>query len=457
MAKAAPSPAHELPEELLAHIVEYLAAEHPFVPDREHQERVRSLTALCRTSRQFCRLAQPVLFRTIWPGGSEDSVHRVRCLLRTLVARPDLRDHVLNVSVEFYDMGDATGTVVRDMSGFDASAYTAAAEGLCLLGDVDTRNRLIEDAQFGQGDASWTLLLATCKKIRSIDAELHYDWQDRDTGKLLRFAAEYGGSAPISGQLLPELKEYILYHHDTEGSTPILDVKHLLSHDSLRTLKGHALSLQEDEIEDELDDCIFTSRLTKIELTYSLLDGAGMARLLSCCPDLESFSLEWGPSTVGDCIIDLREVGDAFREHGKRLRRLRLDTKDAFQFEEASLDRAHHPLGDLTSLASLQVLEVPAMCLSGVYDQTPSQSFEVLDFAETLPVSLQTLEVLHFRRDKHVALDEQLTSLASDQRFGHLSRIKLKNSDPRPEMLEMECWKSWHMSKDASGRVLLAR
>ena len=453
----------DLPEELLGLIIESAAGHQQLAPNEDCWQHVQMLRSLCMTSKKLRRLAEPVLYRFIvWPAGKPGSACRVRRLLRTIIARPDLRNCILDVhiGVDQYTQAEDKETACQDLRDVDWKAYRTALGELFTLGGYGIKHReLLQHLRDGQGYASWTLLLTSCKKIRRIDLQLWPGWEESSIGRILQAAGTFNTQNLASGfvapyHLLPELKEYTLTHGAPEGCTLMEDVQNLLCHATLCTLRGRSLSLQEDELREFL---VRRTNLRTIELTNSLLDAAGFASLLGVCTKLESLSVHWGSLTVGDCIIEWHSIGDALRQFGPRLIKLRLEPNDAFQFDEASFNTSHRPLGDLTPLSMLQILQVPAMCLVGL-DLPQVQGSGAFEVNDLLPRSLQEIDILDFRGGCTLS-EQQVLSMTSSTRLGNLEKIVLGRMNIDSQAIESQGWSIWPrpLSASGSGRMTLAR
>ncbi|KAF2216675.1 hypothetical protein CERZMDRAFT_80730 [Cercospora zeae-maydis SCOH1-5] len=462
VSRAVPSTGRDLPEEMLGLIIESVVGHQQLEPNNEDcWQHIQTLRSLCLTSTQFRRLAEPFLYRTIlWPAGNPRSACRARRLLRTIVARPELRDCVreIHIGVDGSLRVEARDTTSQDLRNVDWKAYRTATRELSTLSEYGIKHReLLRDLRAGQGYASLTLLLTVCKKVRHIDLKLWPGWKETTTGRLLQAAGTFSADSLAPGfiapySLLPELTQYTLAHGDSEGCTLIEDVQNLLCHPSLLTLRGRSLSLQEDELR---DFSVRRSNLRVIELTHSLLDAAGIAEMLAVCPKLENLSIHWGSLTVGDCIIDWPSIGNSLRHSGRRLSTLRLEPRDAFQFDEASFDTSYPPLGDLTPLSMLRVLQLPAMCLAGL-NFPRAQGFDIAAISDLLPSSLQEIEILEFRA-KSIPLQELVFSAMSSARLGNLGKIVFGATDMDFRTLRMQGWVMWHLPETSPGRIVLSR
>ncbi|KAM3424897.1 hypothetical protein BST61_g6872 [Cercospora zeina] len=450
-----------LPEELLGLIIESVVGHQQLEPNEDCWQRIQTLRSLCMASKQFRRLAEPLMYRTIvWPPEDARSACRARRLLRTIIARPELRGCIreIHIAVDRSLRVEGRDNPSQDLRNVDWKAYRTAASELTTLGEHGIKYKeLLRDLRAGQGYASLTLVLTVCKNIRHMDLKLWPGWKDTSIGRILQAAGTFsaqslapGFTAPYS--LLPNLTQYTLTHGDSEGCTLMDEVQNLICHPSLHVLRGKSLSLQEDELQDFL---VRRSNLRVIELTDSLLDAAGIADLLAACPRLEDLSIHWGSLKVGDCIIDWPSIGDSLRSFGRRLTRLRLEPNDAFQFDEASFDTVHFPLGNLTPLSRLQVLQLPAMCLLGL-NLLRAQGFDIAGVSDLMPSSLQEIEILEFRA-KSTPLEKLIVSMMSSTRLGSFRKIVLGATDVDIKTLGMQGWMAWHLPETKAGRIVLSR
>ncbi|KAK3664870.1 hypothetical protein LTR22_004176 [Elasticomyces elasticus] len=173
---------------------------------------------------------------------------------------------------------------------------------------------------------------------------------------------------------------------------------------------------------------------------WSLLDGAGLERLLTACPELEALSMHWAPATTGAPAFKNRSLGRALRNYGSKLRNLRLNPRDA---ERDRLDQ-DPPLGSLREIESLRLLEVTYHALCGHNLETrPSYLKQVIPFSlRMLRIAAadpaKNHEVLDDESDDDVedsrlttvsVLDVQLIEVMQDSRFAELSLVKVQRRD----------------------------
>jgi hypothetical protein len=114
-------------------------------------------------------------------------------------------------------------------------------------------------------------------------------------------------------------------------------------------------------------------------------------------------------------------VGAALREHGKGLRRLKLDT---YELGDDDDEPVKQPMGSLESFHRLEHLEVEELALLGLDDDLTDgyPNFEQPRLVEILPKSLKTLTIIKPDAD---TLDNGLADLLEDTRFTKLRSVKI--------------------------------
>ncbi|CZT22288.1 uncharacterized protein RCC_08157 [Ramularia collo-cygni] len=447
------SPLSNLPEELLQHIVSEFEA-HEF--DGYGNTRVgkyhiyqRTLRSLLRVNKQFHRLAQPLLYKSI-ASIRHDRPWALR-LLRTLLEQPKLADLVQNVRMEG-DVFESYGkqTTSEEPGGWDpelVSAATKRVEEVSNHGSL--ADRILASLKNGSNSvccdrgACMTLLLILVRNVTFLHLQTPFSWEASFTAELvenlarLSYSPDSADAKPaMLNSFLPRLKTLEVEHWDTEGSVDLGRLSNMVRIPSLEVLRGHMLS-----VEQHMGDLgSWPCKMKTIDLTYSMVDAPGLEILLRQFSSLQHLGIEWGDACVGDCEISWPEIGDALRKYAKSLKFLRLDCSQAFGFEDS--EPPFLPLGDLRPLARLEKLAVHWTCLPGEEDE--DLHFSPSNLASILPESLVELKLLDWSlknaEEGYEGLGTRLSRLVEDKRFGALKVIGLGRIDPVREDFDYAAW-----------------
>lgn len=285
-----------------------------------------------------------------------------------------------------------------------------------------------------------------------LDAELEEGVEDAEVAslllivrnlQLLNCSAGYHASRSLVFTVLQhaplnQLAEVEVANSDTEGTISADDLVAVLRLPALETFRGHMIDLNAESSGAVTQ---VHSPLKRIYLDWSLLDAAGLDRLLIACPELETFSMRWGSAIVGTSGIEYARIGQALRSHASKLKNLRLKPEEAEVFDR-NLDRAS-PLGSLKGLVALRLLAVTYGSLCGA---TPETAPNYLTWI--LPHSLRTLRIADAEVEEPseasddegedenenededgtetVSLDVQLLEVMRDENFAELSTIRVQ-------------------------------
>lgn len=179
--------------------------------------------------------------------------------------------------------------------------------------------------------------------------------------------------------------------------------------------------------------------LKTVRLRSSLCNGTGVADLLSHCPDLESLSLEWSNEGLNRFEGDndfpyYDEIGEALRQYGKNIQELELDCLEENYYncdylrtvEELEEER----IGSLRELMRLRTLRLPLDLLLGKDDWIPHLEEEdhetgpqmpTLTLSDVLPRSLETLELMSCPWNGIEHLHTQIHDLLAT---GHMASLR---------------------------------
>lgn len=207
------------------------------------------------------------------------------------------------------------------------------------------------------------------------------------------------------------LREMRIRHWNAEGTSRIDEVPTLLA-PTVETLRGSAISW---EMEDGGQAWGLKERLPRlryIDLVEGIVNHAGLADMLSRCPNLQTLRITWGTSIRNpEYTLDFTRMGEALRQYGGVLESLTLNCVDDFSYTQGdSVGR----LESLRELTRLRVLRLPQDVLVGDDDPDLDEG-EVapLMLDQVLPTSIEKLCLLSCQ-DNEDELDMQVVSLIQE-------------------------------------------
>lgn len=424
----------QLPEELLSQICSYLRIAAEPGARRDDRIKLSTLASVSLASRALSRAARPHLYRTL-SIDSCDYCARSRPIISALLQRPETARLVQHLHTETWQ----TKAELRLTNAQPVPAQSALrTQLLAAAGSLEatprSRRELQDGLREGLDDAEYALLLRLCTNLQVWKAHAGYAVQESLVFATVREAVanQALGGSPLTSRPLQHLREVEIRHGDTEGATDLSSLADILRLPALEKFKGHMLSCNEST---DLPKSL-QSMVKRIHLTFSLLDGSGLEKLLSACPDLETLSVQWGSSIVGVSRIEYDRMGAALRQRGTKLKSLRLRPEDAVTLDDNPDTRP--PLGSLQGMTSLRMLAVPYTTLFGGPDISSDQSPDWL--RETIPVSLRTLRIADADDEESAELDAQLLEVMRDEQFRELSTIRVHRGEPFSEDAQDAGW-----------------
>ncbi|OTA88255.1 hypothetical protein M434DRAFT_399089 [Hypoxylon sp. CO27-5] len=265
-----------------------------------------TLASLCRASKRFQGLAQPLLYHTV-PRQYNDTNAR---LLQTLSRCPHLAEMVRSIDLE---ASEIPPPVLHE-------SFEVARDRLNLPSS-DIESELEDALDSEESGADVVLILSLLPNLELLEYTCRYGEYDL----ILRFLNEVayslipGTPETDSGEVAPlsRLGEVRLRHWDTEYTTSIFAVEEFLL-PTLHTLRGWSISWNEPR--GTLEGLQTRLNLKHIYLDSTLCNAEGFKDLLSRCPDLQTLRIGWGSATVGDdSELDFQQIGVALRNHAHNL------------------------------------------------------------------------------------------------------------------------------------------
>ncbi|KAK6074056.1 hypothetical protein SCUP234_08383 [Seiridium cupressi] len=417
-----------------------------------------ALSALCRVSSKFHRIAQPLLYRTI----IAEPITTKPLLIRTLCERPELGHLTRFVALDAFD---DTHTGLDDVRSGMHVAFSTFQGDLGLPSLI--RARVLEELEMGRADAQMVLALALLPNIRGLNLtvpshhsllnslfEISAANLDAETAKN---PGEQGtGSKQTTKMCFPNLSDVRLSHWDTENAVIAWDTRSIWGYPTVKSIHGFATDWC-DLPPAGMESTVF--RIESIDLKQSLITGEDLSLLLSSCPDLRSLKISWGSAIIGDCELDFDAIGEALRrDRGfpSKLEVLAIDPFEAFEYAEGE---SKGRIGSLRELGALKQLTVPNhIFVPGLLngddeddDEEDSEESEdseggssdsaATDLALLLPSSL---EILRFTGISDAAyMERNIIALITDGEFRSLRRIAVNDLAPYFFHVDVE-QHGWH-------------
>lgn len=444
-----PSFPEEIWTRIFAHLECKLPTDHWWLYGSEVDcSTLKTLVSLCLVCRDFRRIAQSVLYRTV-PLNSLEGQETKYHFARTLTEAPLLGHVTRVVSLDdtFPDHGFDKKEILNTVKKCP-SIPTKLGMHLQRFGFSSRRTQ--------EGFA--VLMLAFMPQVQFVDCTIHCDsgllpWvlsgnleneyaadEDEDDPEYLDALEGQDpewknlATAPSEQTWLPCLKHVRLRTGDaTEGTTGMSRIEAILLHPHLETLRllgfdwtGH------EALQMKWNDRM--CNLESLQLKESIVDERGLQQILTRCRKLVRLSIELGDSRregwdrpEDSWEVDLYRFGQLLREHGRNLIELELHTEE-YQAANSTDGR----LGSLRELSSLKHLRVTKVDLLGsAYERTSEAYPEKLSLEDALPRSLERL-YLHFEDNYYTGkrVDEhghqELYELITGGQFPDLHEVKVE-------------------------------
>ncbi|KAJ4246051.1 hypothetical protein NW762_013796 [Fusarium torreyae] len=387
-------------------------------------EGLKTLRSLALVSRQFQRIAQPLLYRNLFlEGRDNEQLAQVR-LLRTLCEHPQLGQCVRDVSFEDRifrrgldsQLGDTTLSNILKTGLASLNLPPPAIQrlerslsrrcGLAALAASYMPHLRLIDCTLRLNDSSLPFMLSgrlgserdSLGQLEEQNEACEDDHNDEEQTN--------GKYAPISMEgistnyTFPNLTEVRIKGNCCDATTPVFVVEPILLHPTLKRLRTLGIRWNGEESR-QLKWPDQRSNLQYLDLKESIIDAAGLRSVLSRCPNLKGLLIEMagyrreeGLSEDG-WIVDLNDFGNILRELGRGLEELDIHT-----LEYKSYRCTDGRIGSLQTLSLLKHLKIDEEDFLTVRGMAPA-----LRLNDTLPPTLQTL-YLHwgqeyYREDFH--------------------------------------------------------
>ncbi|KAI0548048.1 hypothetical protein F4679DRAFT_338655 [Xylaria curta] len=354
----------------------------------KHAQQSRScLYEACLVNSHWRAIAQPLLFDG---GPGWDHCKHVLDYIRSLLDRPDLAASVTTICL------DTCCEDSRDLGGNDPIEWDLVERMLEAAechrpGNEDWKTAISE----GRHDSVLALMLYLLPRLTRLNLNVSYCEDPGLSHWIMMFAHQNSSQgSPTTSPFLQELRVVRAQHWDTENGFSMSDIAPLLMLPNLHTVEAYALG-----------DChvpasetwpVRSSKVRLLSLNQSGMEAEDFELLLSSFEALEVLEWEWGGSCQTDADVNVPEIGNTLRRHGKSLQRLVIDVTDSFWFEYGDLNT--DTIGSLAHMTLLKSITLPAVFLTGKDDDDDDvddgPDFEPLHFADVFPQALEELNLI---------------------------------------------------------------
>lgn len=430
----------QVPNETWLHVLSYLRLH--LDPDTypkssifpQPVEECANLASVCRVSKRFLSLAQPLLYHTLPISGHPDLY---RLLLRTLSTCPDLaalaREATIGTPVEAAEGGLSSETL--------SEAFENARARLSLGPIFENRLRAhLKDVDLSQTHAAQTVfLLCLLPKLEVLETLMplgeHGILQSffdppRQPADATSTTAE--ASTRYMETRFPHLQDLRVENDYAESTANITKIECLIRQSAIKRFHGFALSWYSDST--------VPLGLEHLFLDQASVKNESFRNIVSRCPGLKTLKIVWS-SQIRDPEVyelDFTRIGEDLRKYATNLESLDLVPMKR-RFSHIDYDPSGK-IGSLQALTRLRRLSVPQNLLHWVPrvpddddvvfvevndDDADGQFEERLRLSEVLPDGLEHLGLYTCQYDEE-ALDDQIMELLSTERMSNLRYIRAR-------------------------------
>ncbi|KAI0186798.1 hypothetical protein EV127DRAFT_438111 [Xylaria flabelliformis] len=355
----------------------------------KHAQRPRScLYEACLVNSYWRAIAQPLLFNG-WsePRGSEWD-KRVLGYIQSLLDRPDLAASVTTIWL------DSCCEDSQHLGGNDPP-------------DPDLLERMLEAAECHQpGNEDWktaiserrhdsvlALMLYLLPRLACLNIDVEYCEDPELSHWIMMFARQNSSQgSPTTSPFLQELRVVHAQHWDTEGGFNMSDIAPLLMLPNMHTVETYALGNCRVPASETWP--VRSSKVRLLSLNQSGMEAEDFELLLSTFEALEVLEWQWGNACQTDADVNVTEIGNTLRRHGKSLQRLVIDVVFSIWTEYGDLGT--DSIGSLAHMTLLKSITLPTVFLTGDNDDDDDDGydFEPLYFADVFPQALEELNLI---------------------------------------------------------------
>ncbi|KAI1428893.1 hypothetical protein F5Y12DRAFT_639713 [Xylaria sp. FL1777] len=435
-----------IPPELLTIILKHVRQSHS------------CLYAACLVNSHWRTIAQPLLFDG-WSesrGTGWDQYKHMLGYIRSLLDRPDLAASVTTINLDSCCEGwrDLEADDPPDPPDPDLLERMLEAAECHRPGNEDWKTAISE----GRHDSTLALMLYLLPRLTSLNLTVSH-CEDPDPGLshwIMMFARQNSSQdSSTTSSFLQELRVIHAQHWDTENGFSMSDIAPLLMLPNLHTVEAYALGGCDVPASETWP--VRSSKVRLLSLIQSGMEAEDFEHLLSTFEALEVLEWEWGSATQTDAEVNVSEIGNTLRRHGKSLQRLVIDVSDSFWFEYG--DATTDTIGSLAHMTLLKSITLPTIFLTCKDDVDDESDFEPLHFADVFPQALEELNLIGTTLRLPQYLLEMARSCASA--FPKLKVVRCpewNESDPEVDVeIVRQAFEAADVSFMGFGRVYLPR
>ncbi|KAK2609954.1 hypothetical protein N8I77_003419 [Diaporthe amygdali] len=384
---------------------------------------METLTSIALVSKQFYRVALPLIYQTLLLEGGDSETTRHEHLTRTLAAGPNLGLHTRTITLDDADLPPtfAFGLMIQKLLkslelpttlrkhietrleeyaryNYYSSRYVGVAVFILAL---TPRVRLVDCSYHGISPSLIWMMSGRSDMTEQLmqdpekgDSDTEEDRIDEETRKddAVNLSAHEMAGASFANYGLPDLEELRLRTGDcTDNSTYIHSIEAALLHPNLKVLRLLGINWLQKSLRllkwpDE------PCSVQLLELKENLIEASSLRHILSRFTSLRTLLIH-----LADCRrymydtdeieweVYLNEFGSILRELGQDLVEFSLHTTS---FESDGICEGH--LGSLREMRSLRHLKV---IYTDLVNTRVEPSEQVSKLVDVLPPSLETLHL----------------------------------------------------------------
>lgn len=358
----------------------------------------QSIHALRLTSKQFCRLAEPLIYRAVivpsWEEGSLEkngSFGPLRRVAMSIALYPQRARFVREIRLLTRSSKASEASKTPSPERYNASLWSkrfqAFLQDRCDLPD-GIQHELLQQLQQEAPSGFAGFILSVCPGIETLEI------RGNGIGQLLQKITFHAATTTGLSPTLESLREISIganmYEFGLSTIIPFLGLK------SLRHVNFHGLGDTSSWWIHTLppaipkNDQLRPRPRLSFRLDSCVLSGPGLSWLLSSCKSANSLTVRWRAGLWTEEMTN-QDLGDAIRQEGENLEHLLLDTTDTYAFRPQSQSRS---FGSFKELKNLKYLALPESAFDG---------FDADSISQIIPSQLEHFVILGVKNEHLLA------------------------------------------------------
>ncbi|KAH8670884.1 hypothetical protein BX600DRAFT_457741 [Xylariales sp. PMI_506] len=433
-----------------------------------------ALARLCRTSRRFRRIAEPVLYRNVRVA---TDLARALLLLRTLARREDLARGIRRLSCGT----SSSKTAGSDSGGHGGLEGRQEQQQLLLLLLRESQGWLTLPGGFEEavraavgageaGGAALSLLLSMASGVGVLEVSFppegvgispgfglfrgpggcwarpsevagRSNWElgspGPPPGGEVTSVTEPGGVSGAELHCFPCLREVRLRYSGASHVPSVSEIEDVLLHPGVQQLHLSVFSwCQDDVVEMKWQGC--TSGVKHLEMVDCFVDAPGLLDMLTRCSRVERLSIHFHDDFWTECDVNLDAMGHILRQHARGIKSLDLllDTSNHFAGHQ---DPVQGRLGSLQELHELEYLAASLSVLIGMPggENQLGHGEPHISLVEILPDSLRKLHIYGFAGLFEANTGDEVYTMIMGGSLPRLAEVRIDEADANA--LEIDC------------------